>query len=74
MGLGGAECRKERAADVFDMGKSLRRRRRPSKAPSGTGDSTVRGVAALADANGIGFTPLLAERANCRRRDPSGFC
>jgi hypothetical protein len=38
------------------------------------GNSTVHGVAALADTNGIGFTPLLAERTNCPRRDPSGGC
>ncbi|CAH1653725.1 hypothetical protein BOSEA31B_10970 [Hyphomicrobiales bacterium] len=46
----------------------------PPKPTSGAGNSTARGVAALADTNGIGFTPLLAERTNCRRRDPSGFC
>ena len=46
----------------------------PPKLTFGAGNSAARRVAALADTNGIGFTPLLAERSNCRRRDPAGFC
>lgn len=39
------------------------------KSTFGAGNSIARGVAALADTDGIGFTPLLADRPNCRRRD-----
>jgi hypothetical protein len=46
----------------------------PPKSTFGAGNSPARGVATLADTNGIGFSLLLAEQTNCRRRDPLRFC
>ncbi|CAD5283907.1 hypothetical protein BOSE62_110509 [Bosea sp. 62] len=46
----------------------------PPRPTFGAGNSPARGVVSLADTNGIGFAPLLAERANCRRPDLLRFC